>query len=158
MNEIVQKYSFKRISSSDVPALVEFFQRQPEESFQFFTPHGFDSESILQFVNCPSNIVYVKEEDGKILAYGFLRCFFLGNAYLGKMVDFNHYGQGYGTQIVSIGSEICQRVNLTMYVSLNLANPASMATSKHVCNVTIMKNISQDYILIKDTPKPSSQS
>lgn len=79
--------------------LVAFFNRQLEEAFTFFTPHGFDAKSIKKLQKNRAFLAYVLMDKGagQIAGYCFNRSFFHGVGFRGRMVDINFRGRGLGT-------------------------------------------------------------
>ena len=92
---------YEVVSMRDVATeeMVAFFERQPEEAFKFFHPHGFDKKSIKRLQRNKAFLAYVllEKASGKIAGYCFNRSFFHGKGFRGRMVDVNYRGKGLGT-------------------------------------------------------------
>ena len=71
-------YSIKEATLDDLYSLVSFFSHQPQESFEFFQPHGFDEKSIKALIKRKSYLMFIVEKGDDIVGYMFLRCFFIG--------------------------------------------------------------------------------
>lgn len=138
---------------NDVKRLADFFARQPEESFRWFRPHGFDEVTLKKLLMRKSYIIYVQEENGKIIGYAFLRCFMNGKCFLGKMVDVNHQGKGVCTKLCAVGMNIAQKTGFRMFESINKENIGSMKASQKACDVIVVEELENGDVLIEDRPR-----
>ena len=138
---------------NDAERLADFFARQPEESFKWFRPHSFDEGTMRKLLGRKSYIIYVLEEEGKIIGYAFLRCFINGKCFLGKMVDVNHQGKGVCTKLCEVGMDIAQKTGFRMFESINKENIGSMKASQKACDVIVVEELEGGDLLIEDRPK-----
>ena len=142
------------VGVEDAERLAEFFARQPKESFRWFQPHGFDVETLRKLLRRKSYIMYVMDEnDGEIVGYAFLRCFFNGKCFLGKMVDAEHQGKGICTKLCAVGMEIADALGLRMFESINRENVGSMRASEKACDVVVVRELEGGDVLIEDRKK-----
>jgi L-amino acid N-acyltransferase YncA len=141
--------------TNDARKLAEFFARQPEDSFKWFRPHGFDEGTMRKLLSRKSYIIYVLEEKGEIIGYAFLRCFLNGKCFLGKMVDVNHQGKGVCTKLCEVGMNIAQKTGFRMFESINKENIGSMKASQKACDVIVVEELEGGDLLIEDRPKGS---
>lgn len=140
---------------SDAGRLADFFACQPEESFRWFRPHGFDEKTLRKLLERKSYVIYVWEEEGDIIGYAFLRCFMNGKCFLGKMVDVNHQGKGVCTKLCKVGMDIAQKTGFRMFESINKENIGSMKASQKACDVIVVEELEGGDLLIEDRPKGS---
>ncbi len=138
---------------NDAGKLRDFFARQPEESFKWFRPHSFDEGTMRKLLGRKSYIIYVLEEEGKIIGYAFLRCFINGKCFLGKMVDVNHQGKGICTKLCEVGMDIAQKTGFRMFESINKENIGSMKASQKACDVIVVEELDNGDLLIEDKPR-----
>ena len=138
---------------NDACRLADFFARQPEESFKWFRPHGFDVETMRKLLGRKSYIIYVLEEEDVIIGYAFLRCFINGKCFLGKMVDVNHQGKGVCTKLCKVGMDIAQETGFRMFESINNENIGSMKASQKACDVIVVEELDNGDLLIEDKPR-----
>ena len=69
-------FVFSLIGQDDIPALSEFLETQPEDSFQYFRPHLFDTGTLGRLWRNKSFLMMkVTDTEGKMAGYFFLRCF-----------------------------------------------------------------------------------
>lgn len=152
ISAILEQYpGFAEVQAADVPALVRFFAAQPEEAFRFFRPHGFDGKTLRKLQRRKSFLMYcVRDGEGQIVGYFFLRCFFIGNAFLGKMVDVNSQGKGIGTQMCLCAMDIAQALGLRMFETISKENIASLRSTEKVLNTRIVEEMENGYLYIED--------
>ena len=138
---------------NDAGRLADFFARQPEDSYRWFRPHGFDEATLRKLLRRKSYIVYVMEEDDEIIGYAFLRCFVNGKCFLGKMVDVNHQGKGVCTKLCAVGMNVVETLGWRMFESINKENIGSMKASQKACDVIVVEELEDGDVLIEDRPK-----
>ena len=140
---------------NDAGRLKDFFVRQPEDSYKWFRPHGFDEATLRKLLRRKSYIIYVMEEDDEIIGYAFLRCFVNGKCFLGKMVDVNHQGKGVCTKLCAVGMNMVETLGWRMFESINKENVGSMKASQKACDVILVEELENGDVLIEDRPKGS---
>ena len=138
---------------NDAGCLADFFARQPEDSYKWFRPHGFDEATLRKLLRRKSYIIYVMEEDDEIIGYAFLRCFVNGKCFLGKMVDVNHQGKGVCTKLCAVGMNMVETLGWRMFESINKENVGSMKASQKACDVILVEELENGDVLIEDRPK-----
>ena len=138
---------------SDVPTaeMVLFFDNQPEEAYKYFRPHGFDAESIKKMQRNKSFIAYVfrEEESQKIVGYFFLRSFFMGTAYRGRMVDYGYQSKGLATLGNRLMNEIGFGIGLRIYETVSRKNIASYRSSIAASQMRVVKELGNDDVLLE---------
>ena len=145
----------REASEEDVESLAFFFSSQPEEAFRYFKPHGFNGKDLIRLVKNPSFLMFVVEREGKVTGYFFLRSFFIGKAYLGKMVDYRMQGHGIGQKMCSCAMDIASLLGLRMYETISKENLASLCSSQKVLEVRVLEEMSNGYLYIEDVRKRS---
>lgn len=144
-----------RISAiRDVPTkeLADFFQRQPADAFRWFRPHGFTQDDIAKLQNNKAFLAYVLRDEEKIVGYFFLRCFFTGKCYLGRMADKDCGGRGIGTLMNQISFYIVTALDAVSYQSIATENIASIKSCRKAYNLEPIRNVEEGVILYKNTP------
>lgn len=147
----IESFSIREANSEDASSLASFFAKQPEKDFTYFRPHGFSEKDLKVLIDRKSFLMYVVEEQGMIVGYFFLRSFFHGQCYLGKMVDHEHQGQGIGKLMCKAAMDIATTLGLRMFESINKENVASMKSSS-VLKQVIVKELKDGDLLIEDLP------
>lgn len=141
------------VGERDAALLAEFFKRQPEDAFRWFKPHAFDEESLRKLLKRYTYIMYIEEVNGVVAGYAFLRCFFHGRCFLGKMVDVNHQGRGVCTRLCAVGMEMADVLGLRMFESINKENVGSLKASQKACEVIVVEELENGDVLIEDKKK-----
>lgn len=155
---VIQCYAgFSEVDAGSIPELKRFFDTQPESSFRFFNPHSFDEDTLKKLHRRKSFLMYcVRDTEGKIVGYLFLRCFFIGKAFLGKIVDAYSQGKGIGTQMCLCAMDIAQTLGLRMFETISKDNIASLRSTEKVLNIRIIEEMENDYLYIEDLGKKSN--
>lgn len=153
LQECSETYTLRLAESADAPALAKFFAEQPEESFEFFKPHAFDEKSLLKIIRNKAFLTFLVLDKDAIVGYFFLRCFVNGKSFRGKIVDYRYRGKG----IAKLEGEAMTRVSTTlgirMFGTISPDNYASLASSKAVNEVVIVKTLDNGYYYIEYLPK-----
>ena len=143
------------VSPADIPALESFFSKQPAEAFEYFKPHDFDEKTLLRLAKNPSFLMYMVKDGDEIVGYFFLRSFFMGKSFLGKMVDFQSQGKGIGKKMCCCAMDLASAIGLKMFETISKDNLASLYSTQNVLEVRIIKEMSNNYIYIEDVRKKS---
>ena len=140
----------------DVPTdkLVDFFNRQPEDAYTYFRPHGFDEKSINRLQKNKSFLGYVlkDKENGDIAGYCFNRCFFHGQGFRGRMVDMNYRGKGLGTAMNKILNEVGFGIGLRLFETVSKDNVASYRSALSASNVKVVKEMEGNELYLEILP------
>lgn len=147
------KYSIRILKLEDMNALSEFFIAQPEQSFKYFRPHQFDYRSLVKKNKDKSFIMIGVFHAEKIIGYGFLRCFFNGKAFRGKIVDIEYQGQGVAKQIGSVLTDMAALMHLRLFATISKDNVKSISSSRAVNKIRIVKDLPDNYIYVEYLPK-----
>lgn len=156
--EILRKVSNDTLTvrltkENDVCGLVTFFAEQPEEAFTFFKPHGFDEKSLNKVLRNRSFMTFVVTEDEKIVGYFFLRSFVNGKCFKGRMVDYRQRGKGIAKFMGIAINNIATHLGMRIYTTISPENYASLASTKAVNDIKIVKTLENGYYYIECTPK-----
>ena len=127
--------SYSLVAEEDLPLLEQFLFRQDEDNLKWFRPHAFDIGTLKRLYRNPSFLMMKSASpEGQIIGYFFLRCFFIGRAFAGLIVDREWQNHGIGTQIWRAEAAVCNRLGLRMQATISRDNKPSMAScSKGTC-------------------------
>jgi len=153
LEEFSGTYKITMVSKEEVHALSQFFEQQPEEAFTFFRPHKFDEKSLLTLVQRKSFLMFLVKTGDNIVGYFFLRCFANGNAFKGRMVDSNHRNQGIAKLMGNVINAIVLRLGLRLFTTISPENYSSLASTKAVHDINIVRILENGYYYIECTPK-----
>lgn len=146
-------YNISILNAKDMTELSEFFANQPDDSFRYFKPHSFDIKSLLKKNKNYSFIMIGVKSENKIVGYGFLRCFFNGKAFRGKIVDKDFQGQGIAKKIGIVLTDIATHLNMRLFATISKDNVKSISSSKAVNQIKIIKELPDNYIYVEYLPK-----
>ena len=157
INDCLEKYQgvyqIQEATKTDVPSMVSFFKEQPEESFQYFQPHGFDEKSLKKLIQRKSQIMLLVKQKSQIVGYVFLRCFFNGKCFRGKMVDYRWRGKGIGVLLGELSTEVATMLGLRLYGTISKDNVSSMRSSQASNEIKVIEELPNDYLYIEYLPK-----
>lgn len=139
----------------DVLPLATFFAKQPAESFTYFQPHGFDEKSIKRLVKNKAYLIFLVCNGKDIVGYYFLRCFFIGKSFLGKMVDHEYQGKGIGKMMCLSAMDVATHLHLRMFETISKDNLSSLYSTQKVLDPKLIEEMDNNYIYIEDFPKGS---
>lgn len=146
-------FTIRETNLKDVKQLLKFFGEQPSDAYTFFNPHGFDEKSIEKVIRNKAFLTYVVLDGTIIVGYFFLRSFVNGKCFRGKMVDYRWRNKGIAKQMGIATNQIANHLGLRMFASISPDNYASLASSKAVNEVNIVKTLENGYYYIEYTPK-----
>jgi hypothetical protein len=155
---ILQKYShdefrIEALAPSNVEALAIFFSEQPEESFSYFKPHGFDISSLKKLANDKSFLAYVVLADNAIVGYFFLRGFFMGKCYRGYITDYRWRRKGINKLMGLCATDIAVLLNIPMFGTISPDNEASMKSAQVVNDVKIIETLKNGDYYVEYIPR-----
>ena len=134
--------------------MVAFFERQPEEAYTFFRPHGFDDMSIEKLQRSRAFLAYVilDKSKGTIAGYCFNRSFFHGVGFRGRMVDVNYRGKGLGTAMNRMLNEVGFGIGLRLFETVSKDNVASYRSALSASNVKVVKELPHNELYLEILP------
>lgn len=148
-------FSFSLVGSGDIDALASFLGRQPEAALAYFHPHGFDRETLCRLLWNRAFVMMkvVREADGLMVGYFFLRCFFIGRAFHGLIVAPEAAGRGIGTKMWATAADICHAERLRMFATISAKNVPSLRSCGRGTAMRIVERLADDYMLVECEPK-----
>lgn len=145
-------YIYSLVKKEDIPALKEFLDRQDAQSLRWFHPHSFETEELTRlWRNHAFLMMKVSDQTGRLCGYFFLRCFFIGTAFAGLIVDAPYRNKGIGTNIWSFCARICHAAKLKMKATISKENKPSMGSCNKGTSVISIVPLEGEYIDIECT-------
>ena len=141
--------SYKILKLSDMPALADFFNRQPQESFRFFKPHKFDLHSLQKQNRNKAFLMLGWYERDVLAGYAFLRFFANKQAFRGKIVSPEYQGRGIAKEMGRVTTEICKKMNFRLFATISKDNVKSIASSRAVNDIRVVKELEDNYIYVE---------
>lgn len=136
-----KEYAIVPISDIPTSALVNFFASQPEEAFLYFKPHGFDAHTIKMLQRNKSFLGFVLVDDNSIAGYCFLRSYFFGKSFRGRMVGIDYRGKGLGTMMNKVMNGVGFSLGLKIYETVSKKNVASLRSAMSASECKIMREM-----------------
>lgn len=152
------KYTLRLATCEDVEQMKAFFAVQPKETFTFFQPHDFDEKGIKKVVLNRSFLTFVAMDGNEIAGYFFMRSFVNGKTFKGYIVGIDHRGQGVAKEMGVAMNRVARELGLRMFKSISPENPASMAVTKKVNDIKIIKTLDNGDMLIECFEKTDNQT
>ena len=135
----------------DIDALIELRKRQRDDYLKYFDPHRFDQPTLEKMVRNKAYVLMkvTPKNQNEVVGYFFLRCFFIGKAFHGLIVDERYINRGMGTLMWRISNEICTANHLKMYATVSKNNIPSLVSAGKSTDVIIKKDLPNDFLLIE---------
>lgn len=135
----------------DVPVdkIAKFFAVQPEDAYTFFKPHGFDVKSLKKLQRNRSFLAYILMENGEVAAYCFVRSFFMGKGFRGRMVGMDFRGRGLGTLMNKMMNDVGFGIGLRLFETVSKDNVASYRSALSASNVKIVEELEHNELYLE---------
>ena len=157
MSELLKKhcerFTVSEVCVEDAEKLAIFFKEQPEEAFEFFKPHEFNVKSLAKLAKRKSFLMFKVTDGEEIVGYFFLRCFANGNAFKGRMVDYRRRNQGIAKLMGNVINDVVLTLGLKLFTTISPENYSSLASTKAVNDIKIVRTLENGYYYIECTPK-----
>lgn len=151
LQQYAQKSGMQVVRMKDIPTnqLVDFFAAQPEEAYTFFKPHGFDEKSLKKLQRNRSFLAYILLDDGQVAAYCFVRSFFMGKGFRGRMVGVDYRGRGLGTLMNRLMNEVGFGVGLRLFETVSKDNVASYRSALSASKVRVVEELEHNELYLE---------
>lgn len=137
----------------DTQVLVDFFAAQPEEAYTFFKPHGFDAKSLRKLQELKAFVGYVlmnhSTGSGQVAGYCFIRSFFMGKGFRGRMVGIDHRGRGLGTKMNRLMNDVGFGIGLRLFETVSKDNVASYRSALSASNVKEVEEMPHNELFLE---------
>lgn len=146
-------FIIRETTQMDVKPLVKFFSEQPADAYTFFKPHGFEEKSVEKVIRNKAFLTYVVMDGKTIVGYFFLRSFVNGKCFKGRMVDHRWRNKGIAKQMGIAINDIATLLGMRIFTTISPDNYASLASTKAVNDIKIVKTLENGYYYIECTSK-----
>lgn len=138
-----------RLRDVSTDKLVIFFAAQPEEAYTFFKPHGFGNKDLKKLQRNHSFLAYILMENGQIAAYCFVRSFFIGKGFRGRMVGMDYRGRGLGTLMNRLMNDIGFGIGLRLFETVSKDNVASYRSALSASKVKVIEELEHNELYLE---------
>lgn len=153
LKRVDSPYVILPLSECQVSDLAAFFDTQPQEAFAYFRPHGFDEKSLKKLQSYSAFLAYVIKDDEKIIGYFFMRSFFHGKTFIGRIVDYNFRGKGIAKIMNRITFEIAQLIGLRVFQTISTKNISSLMSAQAENELRVIKTLPNGDLYVENLPK-----
>ena len=154
--KVCRKYSdtfweLRMLQEDDLKELADFFQKQPDESYLYFKPHGFGEAELSKISKNPAFMMFgvFERMSGNICGYFMMRFFANRKCFVGFLVDINARGRGIAGLMGKTMLEISWENNFTALATVSRKNEAAIKAYRKLNNFSVVKELPEDYICIK---------
>ena len=138
-----------RLKEVSIDKLVSFFEIQPKEAYTFFKPHEFDIKSLKKLQHNRSFLAYILMENGQVAAYCFVRSFFMGKGFRGRMVGMDFRGRGLGTLMNKLMNDIGFGIGLRLFETVSKDNVASYRSALSASSVKVVEELEHNELYLE---------
>lgn len=152
---LLERYSedcgLKIVPMRDVKTddLVAFFEKQPEDAFTFFKPHSFNAKSLGKLQRNRAFLAYVLLDNDHVAAYCFIRSFFMGKGFRGRMVSIDYRGRGLGTLMNRLMNDVGFGIGLRLFETVSKRNVASYRSALSASDVRVVDEMEDDELYLE---------
>jgi ribosomal-protein-alanine N-acetyltransferase len=97
MNQRKDSLTIRRIQKNDMDSLFNLLQNLSESSKQFFHPHSFNKQTLIEIFTSGKDHYFVMLLNNTLIGYSFLRLFGHTTPRYGCCIDRQFEQKGYGT-------------------------------------------------------------
>lgn len=151
LQQYTQTSGMEVVRLRDVSAdmLVAFFANQPKEAYTYFKPHGFDCNSLKKLQRNRSFLAYILLDKGQVAAYCFVRSFFMGKGFRGRMVGMDYRGRGLGTLMNKLMNDIGFGIGLRLFETVSKDNVASYRSALSASSVKVVEELENNELYLE---------
>ena len=85
----------------------------------------------------------------RIAGYCFIRSFFMGKGFRGRMVGMSHRGRGLGTLMNRLMNDVGFGIGLRLFETVNKRNVASYRSAMSASNVKVLEEMEDDELYLE---------
>ena len=96
-----------------------------------------------------SFLAYVVLDGDQVAAYCFIRSFFHGKGFRGRMVGIDHRGRGLGTLMNRMMNNVGFGISLHLFETVSKKNVASYRSAMSASNVKVLEKMDDDELYLE---------
>ncbi|MCP5109169.1 MAG: hypothetical protein GY950_37660 [bacterium] len=146
---IGDNFQYRLLSRSDLDSLHAFLNSLDKSYLTFFSPHGFDKKTLARILKTSVYIPLGWFSEGRLVGYFFLRLFANKKAFTGRVVAADFQGRGIAKDMARILYRSSDEMDFDVFGTMSRKNLSSYHSHKAVSDFKIVKELSNDYMLVQ---------
>lgn len=142
-------YVFRKLRQEDLPQLEKLLKNQAAERVAFFKPHSFDEASLQKVWKNPSFLMMGVFDGSLMVGYFFLRCFWTGKCFVGRLIDEPYERRGIGKTMNDIMYNIAWGTGFRCLSTISRKNHRVMKAHAGNRSMKVLKELPNDYLLVE---------
>jgi hypothetical protein len=140
---------YRKLYSDDIHPLHDLIAAQQPEDLAYFNPHSFTIEALRRQVQKPAFLMMGVFDGEKLAGYFFLRFFVNKKCFVGRLIEREYRGKGFGSVMNFIMYETAWRMGFRCLSTISRNNTAVMKAHSRNPNIVVLKELSNDYLLVE---------
>lgn len=149
VTDIGEHFQFRILNSNDLDCLFDFLNSLGKEDLTFFQPHRFDKKALAGILKTPIYIPFGWFSQGRLIGYFFLRLFANKKSFIGRVVAADFQGRGIAKKMARILYRTADEIDFDVFSTISKENLASLYSHKSVNDFEVVKELPNNYMLIK---------
>ena len=150
-------YTCRLLEMNDLHSLEAFLIKQPSERVEYFKPHGFNYNSLLEAYNNPAFFMFGIFKGEEMAGYFFLRCFLNKKSFVGRIISQNYEGKGIGKEMNRIMYNTGWNGGFRVLSTISKNNNLVMRSHARNPYIVIRKELKNNYVLVEFLPEACQQ-
>jgi GNAT superfamily N-acetyltransferase len=146
---ISKHFQFRLLNSNDLDCLHDFLNSLGKNDLTFFAPHRFDKKTLARVLKTSIYIPLGWFSQDRLIGYFFLRLFANKKSFTGRVVAADFQGRGIGKDMVRVLYRIADEIGFDVFGTASKDNLASLRSHKSVSDFEVIKELPNNYMLIK---------
>jgi lipopolysaccharide/colanic/teichoic acid biosynthesis glycosyltransferase len=148
----LEGFVFRTLKEADISPLSELLLSQDPARVEHFNPHGFDTDSLESVYRNRSFLMFGVFEHEKLAGYFFLRCFWNGRCFVGRLIDEPFERRGIGRVMNQILYHTAWRSGFRCHTTISKDNALVMRSHANNPNVKVLGELANGYQFIEFIP------
>lgn len=141
------------LNKDDTDLLVEFLKQVTKEELLFFSPHGFDRNSIKFVLSSPGYLPIGFFVGDRMAGYFLMRLLCTRKAFIGRYLSSEFRMKGLGGKMGMVLYDIGRDLNFDVYSTISKDNLSSLKSHEAMGRMVIVKDMPNNYVLVKFNKK-----
>lgn len=143
------KFEYRELLKDDIPLLYSLISGQSTDDLAYFQPHGFTKKALEKQYHKSSFLMMGVFKGEQLVGYFFLRFFFNGKCFVGRLIDKNYRGKGIGGEMNRIMYETAWRMKFRCLSTISQDNTSVMRAHSRNNTMKVLKHLKNNYMLVE---------